>query len=151
MKLDSSQRRLSYLSQTVYTDLVLKVSLAANLSDKKTQAITTFTVTFKMFESSFEPDNRAPIFAVEPLQEYLRQKEVNEDSNDLTTSILPIPLPYADLEFDNVTVDLQCLTCFDLKNYFSFDYSKEIMIIAPETPTGQYKIQITLTDDNLEN
>ena len=66
---------------------------------------------------------------------------------------MPISIPYYDLEFDNVTVDLQCLTCFELNNehYFSFDDSKKIIIIAPETPFGRYKIQITLTDDNFDN
>ena len=66
---------------------------------------------------------------------------------------MPISIPYYDMEFDNVIVDLQCLNCFDLtsKVYFSFDDSKKILKIDPETPPGQYDIQITLTDDNLEN
>ena len=37
------------------------------------------------------------------------------------------------------------------ETYFSFVDSEKIIKIAPETPSGEYKIQVTLTDDNLEN
>lgn len=55
-----------------------------------------------------------------------------------------------DMEFDEITVDLECLGCPEeaSADSFMYDEEKKVVMVAPETPTGVYQIQLKISDDN---
>ena len=57
-----------------------------------------------------------------------------------------------DFEFDNIYVNLECLTCSNDEaeehSFFAYNKTEELIKISPNTPIGKYRLQITLRDDN---
>lgn len=123
--------------------------MIARLSDEHTLATTTFTVTFESLTEAYKPENRAPKFIVKPQKEYVRLKAgESEDEADKAIKQIKIGQIY-DAEFDKVTIDLKCVSCID-QDFFTFNEDKKSIIIAPDIPIGLYKIEMTVSDDNIE-
>lgn len=76
-------------------------------------------------------------------EEYVREKSAN------STEIDPVQLiGVFDSQGDEVSVDFLCFNCFNEIN-LSFNETENEVQIPYETPLGTYRVQLTLTDDNV--
>ena len=94
-------------------------------------------------------ENTAPKFLIKPLNEY----ELTRDSAKEETTTINLGSTY-DLEQDAVNVELECLSCVNeietehkKEQPFIYDDVLKLISVSPSAKLGNYRLQLTLSDD----
>ena len=80
----------------------------------------------------------------------MRTKDLSDDLSTYVIQSIILGTWY-DLEKDAISYSLKCLNCEVDAGLFTFDYAKMEIIVSSSTPFGSYRLELILTDDNVDS